>query len=98
VLLSIVEDTTHDFILTSNNQPPTVPIIDGPTYGKAGVAYNYTFVSTDPNGYDVYYRIVWGDDSPGEHYLGPYPSGLEVTIKHIFYKQGIYNISVVHKL
>lgn len=34
VLLSIVENTTHDFILTSENHPPSTPTVNGPTSGK----------------------------------------------------------------
>ena len=40
---------------------PDAPTIDGPTHGKAGKAYPYTFTSIDPNGDEVSYYIEWGD-------------------------------------
>ena len=40
---------------------PNPPIITGPTSGKAGTSYTYTFTSTDPDGDDVSYYIKWGD-------------------------------------
>jgi len=43
------------------NDPPTVPIITGPTSGAVSVSYEFTIVSTDPDGDDVYYYIDWGD-------------------------------------
>ena len=43
------------------NEPPYAPIINGPTYGKTGTEYNYTFSTIDPDGDDVYYYIHWGD-------------------------------------
>jgi hypothetical protein len=40
-----------------DNEPPALPVIDGPTTGTYGNTYNWTFVSTDPNGDDIYYYI-----------------------------------------
>lgn len=45
------------------NYPPSPPTIDGPTTGKPGSTYKYTFTSIDPNGDDVSYYIKWGDGS-----------------------------------
>jgi outer membrane protein assembly factor BamB len=63
--------------------PPNVTEIYGPTHGKPGEVYDYTFVSTEPNGDDVYYYIRWGDGTP-EEWIGPYSSGAEVTLSHAF--------------
>ena len=72
-------------------EPPNPPIIDGPTHGKAGVAYSYTFVSTNPEAKDVYYWIEWGDRAQTE-WIGPYPAGQIVTVNHTFTQKGIYTI------
>ena len=93
VLLSITENTTHDFILTTENQPPTTPIINGPTHGRVGVEYTYTFMATSPLGKDIYYYIDWGDGSPYEE-VGPSPSGVEVEATHTWYNKGTYLIRV----
>jgi len=65
---------------------PDAPSISGYTRVIPGVEYEYTFVTTDPNGDDVYYYIAWGDiRTPGEWEIGPYNSGEEVKIKHTWY-------------
>ena len=76
--------------------PPNPPIIDGPTHGKAGVAYSYTFVSTNPEANDVYYWIEWGDGAQTE-WIGPYPTGQIVTVNHTFTKKGTYMIKAKAK-
>lgn len=43
------------------NQPPNIPVIDGPNSGKAGTSYPYTFTSIDLEDNDVSYYIRWGD-------------------------------------
>ncbi len=47
-------------IYSQTNNPPDTPTIDGPTSGKVGVEYNYTFHALDPEYDDVYYYIDWG--------------------------------------
>ena len=79
-----------------DNSPPETPEIDGPTSGKAGVEYNYTLSSTDPDGDDVFYCIDWGDDT-GEVCMGPYASGEEVIVSHIWTEQDTYTIKVKAK-
>jgi hypothetical protein len=79
-------------VLNPSSNPPLIPTIDGLTNGKAGKDYEYTIVTTDPNGDDVTYIIDWGDNS-GEEIIGPYPSGEQVTINHSWVK-GDYIIMV----
>jgi hypothetical protein len=85
LLVTIVQD-----------EPPSPPIIDGPTHGKAGVNYTYTFVATNPESNDVYYWIEWGDGAQTE-WIGPYPTGQHVTINHTFTKKGTYMIKAKAK-
>jgi outer membrane protein assembly factor BamB len=74
-----------------SSAPPVPPIINGPTGGKVGVSYNYTFNSIDPNDDDVYYYINWGDDNV-EFWDGPHASGMDFVISHTYTKLGIYTI------
>jgi hypothetical protein len=76
----------------SANEPPTKPIITGPTNGKTGDALSYTFVSTDPDGDDIRYCIQWGCTDP-EVCIGPYHSGEEQAASHS-YAEGTYIIKV----
>ena len=73
------------------NNPPNAPDIAGPASGKAGTEYDYTFISTDPNGNQVYYYIEWGDDAT-EEWIGPYESGEEIIKSHTWDEQGAYTI------
>lgn len=77
----------------SGNSPPEIPDINGPKTGKPGIQYNYTITSTDPDENDIVYCFSWGDDT-GEVCIGPYKSGEEVTISHIWLENGTYTISV----
>lgn len=72
---------------------PCIPsvIINGPTHGKAGVAYTYTFNTSSQYGYYLTYKIDWGDNSPFE-YVGPTPPGVEVNATHTWYHMGSYII------
>ena len=73
-------------------KPPEKPIIYGPTICKPSVGYYYNFVTEDPDGDNVYYSIYWGHDY-GYDTVGPYPSGMEVTLYHSWPKIGICKIS-----
>ncbi len=73
------------------NQPPEKPTITGPNTGKVGIPLEFTFVSTDPEGHDVYYMIIWGDGHI-EDYVGPYVSGEEATFSHTYSSAGDFNI------
>jgi len=71
--------------------PPSKPVISGSTNGRPGVEYEYTFITEDPGGENVYYYIDWGDDT-FEEWLGPYPSSVEVTVNHTWSEKGKYTI------
>jgi len=70
------------------NDEPSKPIIDGPTTGKPGIEYEYTFVSTDPNDDDLYYYIDWGDGNTKD-WFGPFESGEIVTVSHTYEKKSV---------
>jgi hypothetical protein len=75
-----------------SNSPPEAPIISGPTHGKPNIDYNYTFVSTDPEGGDVWYHICGGDKEIIYIY-GPYPSGEDITLFYNWTDKGTYLIT-----
>jgi len=77
-----------------NNEPPNAPIIDGPTCGRVGVEYEYTFNSTDDDGHDFWYYVDWGDDSPIEIVFPSNPDGSGVAkANHSWDAKGTYVIS-----
>ncbi|MCK5112760.1 MAG: immune inhibitor A, partial [Thermoplasmatales archaeon] len=85
---STLEDMEVSII---ENDPPNTPNITGPTSGNIGTAYEYTFVTTDPNGDNITYYIEW-DDGFIEDWIGPYISGEEVALNHTWDKKGPYVI------
>ena len=89
-------DPHYIIISDGENEPPGAPSITGPTSGNAGEEYEYTFTTTDPNGDDVYYYIDW-EDGQVEEWIGPYTSGVEVTLCHTWSEQGTYTISAKAK-
>ncbi|MBU1941896.1 MAG: FG-GAP repeat protein, partial [Candidatus Thermoplasmatota archaeon] len=62
-------DAGSAYIFEWTNQPPNTPTITGTTNGKAGVEYDYTFTTTDPDDDEVYYWITWGDGCPAVEWI-----------------------------
>jgi hypothetical protein len=76
------------------NNPPTKPTIIGPTSGRVGVEYTYTFVATDPEGDNVSYCIDWGDFTSVEC-TSECLSGQDVSLSHTWSEKGTYKIIVM---
>lgn len=91
-----LELLSTNFNHPENNDAPNIPDIGGPTNGKVGGEYEYTFSTTDSDGEQVYYKIDWGDGTCSD-WLGPYASGNEVVEKHTWSDKAIYKIRVKAK-
>jgi len=87
---NVSDNSTFAHIQISND-PPDIPSIDGETEGTIHVEYEYTFVTSDVDGNDVWYYIDWGDDT-FEEWIGPYPSGEEITRSHTWNERDTYTI------
>jgi hypothetical protein len=87
------EGYVWSFTTGDNWSSPTEPIIDGPTHGKVGIEYTYTFNSTDSDGDYCVCIVDWGDGSPSETVRpgGPNGSGLGIA-SHTWDKKGTYTI------
>jgi len=100
MLLLYDESFFEDDIYYKNNNyvnlPPETPSITGDLEGKNGKEYDYTFVTTDPNGNNVFYYIDW-NDSMIEEWIGPYGSGEEVKVNHTWEEKGTYVIKAKAK-
>ncbi|KYK24987.1 hypothetical protein AYK24_05460 [Thermoplasmatales archaeon SG8-52-4] len=72
-------------------QSPTIPELKGPTNGMTGESFEFTLNSTDPDGQDIYYFVDWDDGTLCE-WIGPYLSGEEVTVSHIWENPDTYEI------
>lgn len=79
-----------------SNQPPNAPDISGNKNGKINVEYNYNFIAIDPDGNNIYYYVDWGDEN-NTGWLGPYLSGEEISLNHIWIEKGTYVIKAKAK-
>ncbi len=86
---------TIKYLLNIDNSPGS-PTITGPPSGKVGTEYEYTFVTSDPDGNDVYYFIDWGDGT-SSNWLGPFNSGEGIDVKHAWAEKGTYTIKAKAK-
>jgi hypothetical protein len=77
-----------------NKQEP--PTISGPTSGGPGVEYDFTFITNDPEGDDIWLYIDW-NDSEVEDWIGPYESGEEVIVSHEWDEEEKYEIKARSK-
>ena len=74
-----------------SSYPPDTPTISGPSNGVANKQYNFTIITIDPDGDDVFYNIDW-DDGTTSGWIGPYFSGEEIIVSHKWKVSGIYEI------
>ena len=84
-----IDYATAEIIVTN---PPENPVIDGPAEGDIGETYTYTFSAEDPDNNDIYLWIEWYDGDPNGSWLGPYDSGEDVEIDHIYTEEGDFTI------
>jgi hypothetical protein len=70
---------------------PNAPIISGPNSGVAGEEYEFSFITTDPDGDNVSYFIDWGDNT-NSGWFGVYESGEEIKATHSWTLSGNYEI------
>jgi hypothetical protein len=83
-------------ISVSKNAPLKPKTPSGKINGKIGEEYYYITSTTGMNGDILYYYWDWGDGTNSD-WIGPYNSGEEVNISHIWNKIGSYSIRVKAK-
>jgi parallel beta-helix repeat protein len=76
-----------------NNPPDTPQKPVGPRRGTTRGQYTYTTMTTDPEGYPIYYNFSW-DDGMYSGWLGPYPSGEKVSASHRWTTPDVYDVRV----
>jgi len=70
---------------------PTAPTITGEINGKIKKTYTYTFTSTSPLDHNIFYFVDWGDGTTSS-WVGPYNSGVTLTLNHSWTNKGTYII------
>ena len=72
---------------------PEKPVIFGTVSGKVGKDYNYSGLSIDPDGDNIYYFFEWGDKT-NSGWIGPFNSGDSCNVSHLWNERGEYEITV----
>ncbi|KYK23587.1 hypothetical protein AYK21_02320 [Thermoplasmatales archaeon SG8-52-2] len=88
-------DYTWSWIQDSNS-PPNQSEIEGPTTGKIGEVYDFSFMATDPEDTIVWYYIDWGDDT-NTGWIGPFDSGESMSKSHSWSERSTFIIRVKSK-
>ena len=68
----------------NENTAPNTPTFDGPNEAEKNIPISFYANGSDPDGGDVYYMIDWIGNGQNYEEFGPYPSGVEQEITHIF--------------
>jgi outer membrane protein assembly factor BamB len=78
--------------ITTNN-PPTIPLLDGPSESVTDVPFTFSALSTDAEGEQISYQFDWGDGelSAWSEFL---PSGTRIRQAKIWKEEGSYLIRV----
>jgi len=77
-------------IVAEGNCPPSRPDIRGPQTGGEGQKLTFYFVSTDSDGDQIEYSIIWGDGTNAFSVL--HDSDEEISLKHTYKEPGTYKI------
>jgi len=97
---SNTDNQTMWMYINEENHSPQTPQLLGPQIGKKGIAYNFTFWTTDPDGDDVEYYLNWGDDywfGGAAGWLGPFKSGEKIVLEKTWKNKGNYVVRIKAK-
>ena len=89
-------DADYALVISPVLSGPYPPELSGSAEGDIGIEHEFSVVTTDPDGSDVYYYIDW-DDGTYTEWTGPHPSGVDVTVKHTYLEQGDHSIKAKAK-
>jgi len=94
LIIATLAELSDISVLKNAPLKPDTPY--GEINGKIGEEYYYNTSTTDVDGNIVYYYWLWGDGSNSD-WIGPYTSGEEISISHIWNKRGDYSLKVKAK-
>jgi|GEM_PF-1865595 len=84
----------HNFVAVRSDNPPTIPIITGPSDSSAVAcnSFDFSFTSTDPNYDTIQYWIDWDNDGVADESTSFVTSGTTKIVSHIFTTTGTKTI------
>jgi outer membrane protein assembly factor BamB len=94
----VTSDAGLVYCFKNLDYPPASPSAPaGPIAAGANIPLNFTTVTTDPEGDQVYYLWDWDEPNMTEDWIGPFASGQPVTVNHTYFNESVYNIRVKAK-
>ena len=72
-------------VISTYDESPSAPDINGPCEAVLGEICNYEIMSIDPQGDNIFYEIRYSDDPTLKIEIGPYLSGISVSICHCWW-------------
>lgn len=83
----VIEEENKFIKLKSKNTPPNNPIISAPDEVIKNRVFILKFISTDPDGDKIFYRIKMGEAGTPSNWIGPFESGFEekLRVRIMFY-------------
>ncbi len=83
--------------IAEQSKPPNKPSRPtGTLSGLINVQYTYTSSATDPDGDPIQFQFDWGDGT-ASNWIGPMPSGSQVSANKTWSKTGTFKVRVVAK-
>jgi len=80
----------------TTNDPPNMPVIpSGPDTGQIGKSYDFSTLTTDPDGDQIKYGWDWDGDRIVDEWTGWYASGITVFFSHMWISTGAYYVQVM---
>lgn len=77
-----------------NNAPVKPSKPDGPSFGFAGITYNYKTASYDVDGDKIRYGWDWNGDGSVDEWTIYYDGGTEISTPHTWSSPGVYMVRV----
>jgi hypothetical protein len=84
---------TIQVIISTGNNPPSKPVIEGPVEGERNERYTFTFLSSDVDGDQIKYQVDWGDQDSFSTEFGS--ANTSVILSHNWTSSGRYKITVI---
>jgi len=86
--------STPKTVLIIDNNPPSKPVITGPSTGISSTSYTFNTSSLDPDDDDIKYGWDWDGDDTVDEWSVFYNSSDTCSMSHTWITTGIYNIKV----
>ena len=94
-IFNLYGDPSLSFDTYSSGSPPSKPTKpSGIEEGRPMISYTYSTSSIDPDNDNIIYKWDWGDGNISD-WMGPFESGEEINIDHVWITVGEFEVKVL---